>query len=141
MIEIFLIGAIILFVFFYTGKINTGKFVADYKDLFDLLKEDDYEFLLYAKYGDSVYDPDAVFVKRLRDAFLVTVACLFIFISEISFLNIVIFILGRILGILLLIGLLYWLVYLIILAIYPLLPKKFKKKMGSPYGPTPWWLW
>jgi hypothetical protein len=55
--------------------------------------------------------------------------------------DIVIFILGRILGILLLIGLLYWFVYLIILAIYPLLPKKFKKKMGSPYGPTPWWLW
>lgn len=90
MIEIFLVGAIILFIFFYTGKINTGKFVADYKDLFDLIKEDDYEFLLYAKYGDRVYDPDAVFVKRVRDAFLVTIVCLFIFISEISFLNIVI---------------------------------------------------
>ena len=63
--------------------------------------------------------------------------------AEISFWNymsdIVIFILGRILGILLLIGLLYWFVYLIILAIYPFLPKKFQK--GSPYGPTPWWMW
>ena len=37
------------------------------------------------------------------------------------------------------IGLLYWIVYLIILAIYPFLPKKFQK--GSPYGPTPWWMW
>lgn len=89
MIEIFLVGAIVLFMFFYNGKIDTGKFVADYKDLFNLLKEDDYVFLLYAKYGDKVYDPDAVFIKRIRDAFLVTAACLFIFISKISFLNVV----------------------------------------------------
>ena len=90
MIEIFLIGAIVLFVFFYTGKINTGKFVADHKELFSLLKESDYDFLLYAKYGDKVYDPDAVFMKRVRDGFLVTVLGLFLFISSLSFLNVII---------------------------------------------------
>lgn len=88
MMEIFVIGVIILFIFFYIGKINTGKFVADNKDLFMLLKESDYDFLLYAKYGDRVYDPNAVFMKRIRNGCLVTVLCLFLFISKLSFLNV-----------------------------------------------------
>lgn len=93
--EILVIGIIILFIFFYNGKINTGKFVADNKDLFNLLKESDYEFLLYAKYGDRVIDPDAVFMKRIRNGFLVIIACLFVFISKLNFLNVIIcFIVG-----------------------------------------------
>lgn len=93
--EILLIGFIILFIFFYNGKINTGKFVADNKELFNLLKESDYEFLLYAKYGDRVVDPDSVFMKRIRKAFLTIVLCLFVFISELNFLNVIIcFIVG-----------------------------------------------
>ena len=90
MIEIFLIGAIILFLFFYTGRINTGKFVADNKDFFNILKESDYEFLLYAKYGDNVIDPNAAFMKRVRNGFIAFVLCMFIFISKLSFLNVVI---------------------------------------------------
>ena len=94
-IEILLIGVIVLFVFFYTGKINTGKFVADNKDLFMLIKEGDYDFLLYAKYGDKVYDPDEVFMRRVRNGFLVTMLCLFVFISKLSFVNVILsFIVG-----------------------------------------------
>ena len=47
-IEIFLVGVIILFVAFYNGWVSSGKFVADNKDLFLLLKESDYDFLLYS---------------------------------------------------------------------------------------------
>ena len=90
MVEIFLIGAIILFIFFYSGKINSQKFVADNKDLFNLLKESDYEFLLYAKYGDRVINPDAVFMKRVKQGALVTALCIFVFISKLSFINIVV---------------------------------------------------
>lgn len=90
MVEIFLIGAIILGIFFYSGRISAGKFVADNKDLFNLLKESDYEFLLYAKYGDRVIDPDAVFMKRIRNAFIAIVLCIFVFISKLSFLNVII---------------------------------------------------
>ncbi len=90
MIEIFIVGAIILFIFFYTGKINSGKFVADNKDIFNLLKEPDYEFLLYAKYGDKVYDPDSVFMKRIRNGALTIALGIFVFISSLSFVNIVI---------------------------------------------------
>lgn len=90
MIEVFIVGVIVLFLFFYTGKINTGKFVADNKELFKLLKESDYDFLLYAKYGDRVYDPDQVFMKRVRDGLLVTALCVFLFISKLTFMNIII---------------------------------------------------
>ena len=45
MIEIFIIGSIILFVFIYTGRINKGKFVDDNKGIFMILKESDYDFL------------------------------------------------------------------------------------------------
>lgn len=95
MIEIFLIGVIVLFIFFYTGRVSYGKFVADNKDLFNLLKESDYEFLLYAKYGDRVIDPDAVFMKRVRNGVLTSVLLIFLFISNLSFLNIII---GLIIG-------------------------------------------
>ena len=95
MIEIFVIGAILLFIFIYTGKINTSKFVDDNKDVFNLLKESDYEFLLRAKYGDLVYDADAVFIKRVRNAGVVIIFLIFLFISSLNFLNIIIsFIIG-----------------------------------------------
>ena len=90
MIEIFLIGVIIIFVCIYTGIINTKLFVDDNKDVFYLLKEPDYDFLLYAKYGDRVYDPNLVFMKRIKNGALVIVLCIFVFISQLSFLNIII---------------------------------------------------
>lgn len=89
-IEIFIIGAIIIFIAIYTGRIKTSKFVNDNKDIFYLLKEKDYEFLLYAKYGDKVYDPDSVFMKRIRNGFLVGALCIFVFISNLSFVNILV---------------------------------------------------
>ena len=88
--EILIIGVIILFIFFYTGKVNAGKFVDDNKDLFHLLKEDDYEFLLIAKYCDRVNDADQVFMKRVRNCGLTIASCIFLFISDLNFINIVI---------------------------------------------------
>ncbi len=86
--EIFLIGVIILFIFFYTGKVNSAKFIDDNKDLFLMLKESDYDFLLLAKYGDQVYDVNQVYMKRVRNGALVTAVFFFIFISDISFIYI-----------------------------------------------------
>lgn len=89
MVEIFIVGAIIFFILFYTGRVSGDKFIADNKDLFKLLKESDYDFLLYAKYGDRVYDPDLVFMKRIKTGFLVSALSIIVFISNLSFLNIV----------------------------------------------------
>ena len=88
MIEILIVGVIVLFIFFYTGIVSSSKFVSDNKDIFMLLKESDYDFLLYAKYGDKVYDPNEVFVKRLRNGGIGMALCLFVFITDLSFVNI-----------------------------------------------------
>lgn len=88
--EILLIGLIIVFLFIYTGKISTSKFVSDNKDFLDLLKESDYEFLLLAKYGDRVVDPGAVFMGRIKRGVIVTIVLIFVFISKLNFLNIII---------------------------------------------------
>lgn len=90
MIEIFLIALIIVFLFIYTGRVSTGKFIDDNKDLFNILKESDYEFLLLAKYGDKVYDAHSVFMGRIKRGALVSIVVIFVFISKLNFLNIII---------------------------------------------------
>ena len=86
--EIVIVGAIILGVLFYTKAIDANRFVKDNQDFFLMLKEDDYDFLVSARYGDKV-DADALFNRRLRDGFLIIVVFLFIFLSELSAINIV----------------------------------------------------
>jgi hypothetical protein len=88
--EILLIGVIIIGICLYTGFINSRKFVDDNKDIFNLFKESDYEFLLLAKYGDRVVNPDAIFMGRIKRGVIVTLLCVFVFISSLNFLNIII---------------------------------------------------
>lgn len=89
-IEILLIGLIVIFLFLYTGRFSASKFVDDNKDIFNMLKESDYEFLLYAKYGDRVVDPQKVFMSRFKNAFIITALMLFVFISRLNFVYFVI---------------------------------------------------
>ena len=88
--EILLVGVIIFFVLIYNKKISTKSFLGDNKRLFDTLKEKDYEFLLRAKYGDGIVDVDSLFNKRIRNGMLTIVVVLFVFISNLSFINIII---------------------------------------------------
>ena len=83
-IEIVIIGAVVLFVLNYTGRINTNKFIADNSDYFRKLKEDDWDFLVKARYGDGA-NPDILFNKRIRNAGIVIVLLLFFFISNFSY--------------------------------------------------------
>ena len=87
MVEVLIVAIIIVFYMIYTNKIDRKKFVEDNKKYFEMLKEDDFEFLVKAKYGDKV-DPQALFMQRLKNAGLVLVVMMFVFISKISFLNI-----------------------------------------------------
>ena len=61
--EIVVVGAIVLFIFFYNNTIDKEKFIADNEEYLALLKEEDYEFLLYARYGDGI-DVDQLYMKR-----------------------------------------------------------------------------
>ena len=52
--EIFFVILIIIGILVYNKTIDFKRFMIDNSQVFDLLKEDNYEFLLYAKYGDRV---------------------------------------------------------------------------------------
>lgn len=88
--EILLVGIIIIFILIYNNVISTKVFLGDNQKYFDLLKEKDYEFLLRAKYGDRVIDPESVFMKRVRNGLLVSIVLIFIFITNLSFINVII---------------------------------------------------
>ncbi len=85
--EVFIVGVILVFVLVYNKTIDSKKFILDNKKYFELLREDDYNFLVYAKYGDSV-DADKLFQKRINSAFLTAVLFLFIFLTQLSLLNV-----------------------------------------------------
>lgn len=86
--EIIIVGAIIMGVLLYNNTISGKQFFQDNDDIFKLLKEEDYDFLVAARYGERV-DPNVLFNKRLKQGFLVIVIFLFIFLTELNLLNIV----------------------------------------------------
>lgn len=86
--EIIIIGGILLFVLLYNQTIDGQKFIRDNEKYFQMLKEDDYEFLVYAKYGESV-DVNALFNKRITYGFATIVIFLFIFLTDLNLINII----------------------------------------------------
>ncbi len=86
--EVLIVAVIVMFVLIYNGTINKNKFIADNTRALNALKEDDYEFLLFAKYGDKV-DPNALYQKRLNNGFLVAILFLFVFLTQLNLLNVV----------------------------------------------------
>lgn len=86
--EVIICGVLILGVLFYNKTIDGRKFVKDNEDIFKLLKEDDYDFLVAARYGDDA-KPEVLFNKRLQMGFISIVLFLFIFLAELNIINIV----------------------------------------------------
>ncbi len=67
--EILVVGAIIMFILIYNNTINKEKFFADNQKYLESLKEEDYQFLVYARYGEDV-DVDQLYSKRITTAFI-----------------------------------------------------------------------
>lgn len=88
MVEVVVVGAIIIFILIYNNTIDKEKFIVDNEKYFNVLREDDYDFLVYARYGEEV-DPNQLFRKRILYAVLAGVIFLFIFLNQLSFLNVV----------------------------------------------------
>ena len=82
-IEVIIVGIIILFVLNYTGRININKLLLDNEMYFRKLKESDWDFLVRAKFGDGV-SPDALFMKRIRNWFYITILVIFLMFKDIS---------------------------------------------------------
>ena len=88
-IEILIIGILSFVVLTVNGYIKPNKFIYDNQDLFMKLKEDDYEFLVRAKYGEGL-DADVLFQKRIKNGLMIIVLLLFVFLSNLSVLTVVI---------------------------------------------------
>ena len=67
--EILVVGAIIMFILIYNNTIDKDKFFADNQKYLEAFKEDDYQFLVYARYGEDV-DIDQLYSKRVTYAFI-----------------------------------------------------------------------
>ena len=91
--EIFILGAIILFLLNYTGRISANRFVADNEVYFRKLKESDWDFYVKAKYGDGV-NPDFLFNKRIQNGLLTILVLVFFFLSKISYITIIFSLVG-----------------------------------------------
>jgi hypothetical protein len=87
-LEILIIGIIAFVVLSINGFIKPNKFIQDNQDIFMKLKEEDYDFLVRAKYGDGV-DPEVLFQKRIRNGLVVVVLLLFVFIASLSIVKVV----------------------------------------------------
>lgn len=87
--EIVIFSAIIIFLMINTNIIDRKKFVSDNEKYFQALKEDDYEFLVYAKYGNEV-DAELLFRKRVMYGVIASFVFLLIFLNKLSLLNVVI---------------------------------------------------
>ena len=86
--EIIIVIAIIIFVLFYNKTIDGKKFITDNEKFFQVLREKDYDFLAYSKYGDDV-DIDELFKKRVQNAFLIGILFFMLFLSNLSLINVV----------------------------------------------------
>ena len=67
--EIIIVGAIIMFVLIYNNTIDKNKFFADNEKYMEVIREEDYTFLVYAKYGEEA-DADQLYMKRVTFAII-----------------------------------------------------------------------
>jgi len=86
--EIAIVGVLIVIVLLSQGMIDGNKFIKDNEKIFRLLKEDDYDFLVSARYGDTV-NADILFEKRVKSGLITLVVLFVLFISNLNFVNVI----------------------------------------------------
>lgn len=87
-----IIGLIILLIFQYQNIIDPQKFITDTEPYLRFLMEDDYKFLLNVRYNGAITDSDVnkLFSKRISTGLIAIVVLFFVFISNLTFVNIMI---------------------------------------------------
>ena len=86
--EILVVGIILLYILQNNQKVSSQKFIQENANYFRKLKESDYDFLVRSKYGDQV-DPDLLFDKRIKNAGIVIIFLIFLFLTNLSFINVI----------------------------------------------------
>lgn len=87
--DIIIVCAILIYILFYNKTVDGKKFMADNEKYFEALREEDYNFLVYAKYGEDA-EPDILYRKRITTSLIAGFIFLIIFLAEMSLINIVI---------------------------------------------------
>jgi len=90
--ELVLVIGIIVFLFLYNKVISMGNFFSSDNPYIRYIKEDDYDFLLVAKYGDLVYDPNEVFMRRIKKGLTYGIVAFFLatLVGTMSFITLII---------------------------------------------------
>lgn len=85
---IFIVIAVIIIVILLANRrLDTKKFITEVQPYFSFLLESDYEFLLKLKYGPDI-NVNKLYEIRLRNAFLIFILVIILFIQKLSFLYI-----------------------------------------------------
>ncbi len=87
-LEIIFVIFLLVYILSYNKTIDFKRFMVDNNKIFKLLKEDNYEFLVYSKYGENA-DVDVLFQKRITNALIVAVIFMALFMGKFSALNFV----------------------------------------------------
>lgn len=91
--EILTIGVMAFIILTVNGYIKPNKFIQDNKDIFMKLKEEDYDFLVKAKYGEGL-DADVLYQKRIKNGLIIIILLLFIMLSSLSAVKVVLAFVG-----------------------------------------------
>ncbi len=86
--EIIVIGIIAFIVLTANGYVKPNKFIQDNQDIFMKLKEEDYDFLVRAKYGEGL-DSDVLYQKRIKNGLIVIILLIFIMLSNLTLVKVV----------------------------------------------------
>lgn len=86
--EFLVIGVITFFVLGMRKRASVGKFIQDNSSYLHVLMEDDYAFYARGKYGEDI-ELEKLFDLRIRNGLITIVLFVFIFITELNFLNVV----------------------------------------------------
>lgn len=86
LVEIVLVSGLFLVALFYTNTISANKFLEENNESLKGLKEKDYDFLLAARYGESV-NSDQEFIKRIKNAFYAMIGFTIVLAAKFSFIN------------------------------------------------------
>ena len=62
--EVLIVGAIVMFILVYNNTIDKNKFYADNEKYLEIFREEDYTFLVYAKYGEEA-DANQLYMQRI----------------------------------------------------------------------------
>ena len=77
-IEILIIGVILFVVMIASGAVNINKFIIDNEELFRKIKENDWDFLVRARYGTSV-SSEVLYNTRIKQWLLISVLLIAVF--------------------------------------------------------------